>query len=80
VSNQPLYDRAFAIADRLWAAGFRLEAGWIAVATDGTTSGEVLPKLHNTLRSLQHSRRVIDLGLDAECSAIADEVARRLGH
>lgn len=78
--DQPetVYDRAFAIADKLWAAGYRLQASWIAVATDGISSGEILPKLESTLRGMENYPRVRELGLSDECRLVADEIARIL--
>lgn len=73
-----IYDRAFAIADKLWAAGHRLDAGWIAIATDGMSSGEILPKLERALRSLQDAGHVSELGLQEDCRLVADEIAELL--
>jgi hypothetical protein len=39
-----VYGDVFQIMDEIWAAGDRMLAGELALATDGTTSGEVLPK------------------------------------
>jgi hypothetical protein len=52
----------------------RLEAGWIAVSTDGTTSGEILPKLRATLDGLSQSPKVVQLDLDARCRALVEAI------
>jgi len=69
-----LYGEVFAVADQLWSTGMRLEAGWIAVSTDGTTSGEILPKLRATLDGLSHSPKVVQLDLDARCRALVEAI------
>ena len=73
-SWEDFYGEVFAVADQLWSAGHRLEASWLALSTDGSTSGEILPKLRDVLDGLTRSPKVIELGLDGRCRALVDAI------
>jgi hypothetical protein len=73
-----LYDEVFRLMDEIWASGDRLTAGHLAVSTDGTTSGEVLPKLRAALRDLLPSRSVQRLGLSTRMQRCIDRIDEAL--
>jgi hypothetical protein len=73
-----VYGEAFQIMDEIWAAGDRLLAGGLAQATDGTTSGEILPKLRAALRDSLRSPTVARLGLAERTARSIDAIDRIL--
>ena len=73
-----VYDDVFRIMDEIWAAGDRMLAGALALATDGTTSGEILPKLRAALRDCLRSPTVERLGLAERVARSIDSIDRIL--
>jgi hypothetical protein len=68
-SWEDFYAEAFAVADALWRSHKYLIAGEIAIATDGTTSGEILPKLRQTLeRPIPRTRQSLSSALLPRCT------------
>ena len=73
-----VYGDVFQIMDEIWAAGDRMLAGELALATDGTTSGEVLPKLRAALRDSLRSPTIERLGLAERTARSIDAIDRIL--
>jgi hypothetical protein len=73
-----LYSDVFQIMDEVWAAGDRLLAAGLAVATDGTTSGEILPKLRAALQDALRSPTIERLGLGERTARSIDAINRIL--
>lgn len=72
------YAEVFAVADALWRSHNYLVAGEIAIATDGTTSGEILPKLRETLKTYGTHPAVAELGLTDRVALLLSEIDRML--
>jgi hypothetical protein len=74
-----LYGDVFQIMDEIWADGDRMLAAGLALATDGTTSGEILPKLRAALQDALRSPTIERLGLDQRIARSIDEIDRIMG-
>jgi hypothetical protein len=72
------YAEVFAVADVLWRSHKYLIAGEIAIATDGTTSGEILPKLRQTLETYSTHPAVAELGLSGRVALLINEIDRAM--
>lgn len=72
------YTEVFAVADALWRSHKYLIAGEIAIASDGTTSGEILPKLRETLKTYSAHPAVVELGLTEGVALLISEIDRML--
>ena len=75
-SLEDFYAEVFAVADVLWRSQKYLIASEIAMATDGTTSREILPKLRQTLRANASHPVVADLGLTHRVEVLIHEIDR----
>ena len=58
-----LYGDVFQIMDKIWAAGDRLLAAGLAPAMEGSTSGEILPKLRGAPQDALRSPTIERVGL-----------------
>jgi hypothetical protein len=77
-SWEDFYAEVFAVADVLWRSHKYLIAGEIAIATDGTTSGEILPKLRQTLEAYSTHPAVAELGLTDRVAVLLNEIDRMM--
>jgi len=77
-SWEDFYTEVFAVADVLWRSHKYPIAGEIAVPTDGTTSGEILPKLKQTLKAYSTHPAVAELGLTDRVALLIREIDRML--
>jgi hypothetical protein len=62
----------------LWRSHKYLTAGEIAIATDVTTSGEILPKLRQTLETYSTHPAVAELGLTDRVALRINEIDRTM--
>ena len=76
--SDDFYAEVFAVADALWRSHKYLIAAEIAIATDGTTSGEILPKLRQTLNAYATHPAVAELGLTDRLALLISEIDRVL--